>query len=119
MPDRDWMLRADCRSFDPEVFFPNARDLASQKFAESICADCPVRSACDQYAKATRPSHGIWAGRFRNEKNFITTTVRASAHGTNAGFEAHRRRGELPCGPCHRAHQLYNAEQYQLRKARR
>jgi hypothetical protein len=31
--------------------------------AEQVCEDCPVAVQCEAYARATRPTDGIWAGK--------------------------------------------------------
>lgn len=30
---------------------------------QPVCAACPIRMLCDEYARAARPAAGIWAGR--------------------------------------------------------
>ncbi|GAA3759570.1 WhiB family redox-sensing transcriptional regulator [Spinactinospora alkalitolerans] len=47
--------------FAPEGEKPTARILREQA-AAVLCADCPVRSLCFEYAARIRPEHGIWAG---------------------------------------------------------
>lgn len=34
----------------------------------AICASCPLRAACEQYAAAERPTGGFWAGRYWGRK---------------------------------------------------
>lgn len=34
--------------------------------------------------------------------------VTLARHGTEAGYRQHRRRGEVPCGACKKAHTVYN-----------
>jgi WhiB family redox-sensing transcriptional regulator len=50
------------------VFFPPShverkeeRETREQR-AKDICAICPVRRACLEYAMAIREPHGIWGG---------------------------------------------------------
>jgi WhiB family transcriptional regulator, redox-sensing transcriptional regulator len=59
-----WRLAAACRSADPELFFPlSGSGKALEQIAEAkvICAGCPVRRQCLEFALRTRP-HGIWGG---------------------------------------------------------
>jgi WhiB family redox-sensing transcriptional regulator len=111
MIDRDWMLHAECRNYSPEIFFPDPHDRRAQAFAKSVCLDCPVVEQCDTYARKTDPSHGIWAGEFRNERNFRSVASAGLKQcGTSAAYQRHRRRGEQPCEACKRAEALMHAE---------
>lgn len=56
--------QAACGDYaDPEVFFPNgsATHTKSIAIAKSICADCPVRSACFEHG-VHHEKYGIWGG---------------------------------------------------------
>jgi WhiB family redox-sensing transcriptional regulator len=51
--DPFWRKRALCRDEDPELFFPLAEDGPDAWMideAKAICAVCPVRSACLDFA---------------------------------------------------------------------
>lgn len=59
---RDWMDRARCRGYDPELWYDSdARD------AQRICSRCPVQAECDRFVQAVEPDGhrtrwGVWAG---------------------------------------------------------
>jgi WhiB family transcriptional regulator, redox-sensing transcriptional regulator len=60
-----WRLAAACRPTDPELFFPPSESgKAREQIAEAkaICAGCPVRRQCLEFALRTRQTHGIWGG---------------------------------------------------------
>lgn len=57
-PDAQWQDEAACRNTDPAVFF----DAERWHTARAICAGCPVREACLEYALTQRIKSGIWAG---------------------------------------------------------
>lgn len=40
--DREWELRAVCRSYDPDIWFGKATAAAAQQ----LCMQCPVRDEC-------------------------------------------------------------------------
>lgn len=67
----DWRQRAACRDVDPELFFPvsdtgpGARQ-ADQ--AKAVCARCPVREQCLDYALDTGLDHGIFGGTTETER---------------------------------------------------
>lgn len=44
----DWTMDAVCAQTDPELFFPNKGN--SPKAAKAVCATCPVRLKCLEYA---------------------------------------------------------------------
>jgi WhiB family redox-sensing transcriptional regulator len=57
----------------PDVFFPeDNHDPESRKamieVAKQVCADCPVRLRCYDYAKSAG-MHGIWGGTTYDERN--------------------------------------------------
>ena len=52
-----WRYRAACRGTDLSVFFPGRAEPARQ-----VCAGCPVRQPCLDYALSHAITHGIWGG---------------------------------------------------------
>jgi hypothetical protein len=61
-----WTEQALCTKADPEIFFPPKGDAG--KHAKRICAQCPVRAECLDYAIAADEKHGIWGGLNRAER---------------------------------------------------
>jgi WhiB family redox-sensing transcriptional regulator len=54
-----------CRDYPfPNLFFPDskAEEARSLPLAQSICAGCPERKECLEYALTEQIPHGIWAG---------------------------------------------------------
>jgi WhiB family transcriptional regulator, redox-sensing transcriptional regulator len=43
-----------------------SRERAEQ--AKAVCAVCPVRRECLQFALATRQAHGVWGGMSEHER---------------------------------------------------
>jgi WhiB family redox-sensing transcriptional regulator len=74
MPDSSWQTRAACLDTDPELFFPlgSSGDAAVQiKLAKAICATCPVRVTCREFAIETRQDYGVWGGKSEEERESI------------------------------------------------
>ena len=71
MPSRDtpWRARAACRDLDTNLFFPDSEDDAPPALA--VCAACPVRDECLEFALATRQHDGIWGGATETERKRI------------------------------------------------
>ena len=70
-PRTDWRDHAACRFADPELFFPmspSGPSLDQIERARAICATCPVRRECLQFALATRQAHGVWGGMSEQER---------------------------------------------------
>jgi WhiB family transcriptional regulator, redox-sensing transcriptional regulator len=63
-----WRFLAACRGEDSSFFFaPNYFERRGQKdareaVAKRICAKCPVRAECLDYALTNKETHGIWGG---------------------------------------------------------
>ena len=63
-----WQIKAACRGPQSTVFFPpshferkDEKELRETR-AKAICATCPVKKACLDYAIRIREPHGIWGG---------------------------------------------------------
>jgi WhiB family transcriptional regulator, redox-sensing transcriptional regulator len=61
-----WQERARCREHDPEIFFPEKG--GSSREAKRICADCPVRIECLNYALRRDERYGVWGGMSERER---------------------------------------------------
>ena len=66
--DEVWQIRAACRGPQAAVFFPpphfERKDERAEREgrAKAICATCPVRKPCLEYALRIREPHGVWGG---------------------------------------------------------
>ena len=63
-----WQFLAACRGEDSSLFFaPSHFEKREEKHAreakaKAICAVCPVRPDCLDYALRIREAHGVWGG---------------------------------------------------------
>lgn len=67
----DWRESAACRSAEPELFFPvssQGQSATETEHAKAVCAGCPVRRECLQFALATRQAYGVWGGMSESER---------------------------------------------------
>jgi WhiB family redox-sensing transcriptional regulator len=69
MQPPEWTAIANCRGMDPAVFFPS--DGVGVQEAVAICADCPARVACLEYALENRIQHGIFGGQSERARDRI------------------------------------------------
>ncbi len=75
--EESWMVDAKCRDMIPAVFFPS--DGMGVEIARTICADCPVKAACLEYALVNRVDHGVWGGTSERERRRIARRRRLAA----------------------------------------
>src|SRR5215475_2614241 len=75
--DMEWMAVGNCREESPSLFFPS--DGVGVEVARRICATCPVKSPCLEYALANGIDHGVWGGASERERRRIARRRRLEA----------------------------------------
>lgn len=81
-----WMDDAICAQTAPDVFFPD-KDRGARWEAEeakAICARCPVRAACLDFAEEHGEEYGVWGGLSVNERRVRARARQAQARGSAA-----------------------------------
>ncbi|MDX3586705.1 WhiB family transcriptional regulator [Streptomyces europaeiscabiei] len=84
----EWLRRAACVGEDPELFFPVGTtgpaidDVAT---AKRVCARCPVRRECLNWALGNRQTAGVWGGMGEEER---TELLRRAGSADAARHEA-------------------------------
>jgi WhiB family transcriptional regulator, redox-sensing transcriptional regulator len=74
-----WRDYAACRDVDPELFFPagsTGPGLLQVSRAKLVCAACPVRVPCLEWALASRQEAGVWGGTSEDERQALQRTRR-------------------------------------------
>lgn len=116
MTGDDWRERGKCREHDPNLFFPETGDAATAAAARAVCAECPVRRECLEYALTFSAAWlpGIWGGLSERERRRLPRTatqpkgpiprfagvpVDRSNHDTTEWREWGPSRGWRPSGP--------------------
>jgi WhiB family transcriptional regulator, redox-sensing transcriptional regulator len=69
-----WRDHAACRDVDPELFFPagNAGPALLQiAQAKPVCAACPARLPCLDWAMASHQEAGVWGGTSEDERRIL------------------------------------------------
>jgi WhiB family redox-sensing transcriptional regulator len=64
-----WRELAACRGIGLDLFFPERGESAEP--ARQVCAACPVRQPCLEYAISNRITHGIWGGLSERERRAL------------------------------------------------
>lgn len=124
-----WFRLGLCSQADPDAWFPEKG--GSAQAAREICAACPVRDLCHQYALARPELEGIWGGHTEHERIKERARQRKATPDGRAPFEGdrggrtftgvhgrygaggavmHRRLGEQPCNLCAEAENVYGQE---------
>ncbi len=65
----EWMPHGSCRNYPASAFFPS--DGVGVDAARRICAECPVKEPCLEYALEQRIDHGVWGGCSERERRRI------------------------------------------------
>ena len=77
-----WRSDAECRDLDPNLFFPvgvTGPAVDQIAAAKEICAICPVRELCLEFALLTRQDDGVWGGLGETERRRVRRRRREAA----------------------------------------
>jgi len=83
-----WRDRAACRDTNPELFFPagSTGDAINHiEAAKAVCALCPVRAQCLEFAFETNQESGIWGGTSEDERRRLRKAWLARRRQQRAG----------------------------------
>jgi WhiB family redox-sensing transcriptional regulator len=72
-----WREEAACKGLDTNMFFP-ASD-ADAGPAKAVCATCPVRDLCLEWAIASHQEDGVWGGMTDTERRRLRRRRRDAA----------------------------------------
>lgn len=81
LTNRSWELEAACRGANAPLFVPpigyesKGRQRVRESAAKQICAQCPVRRECLEYALRVDESFGIWGGLNEQERRQLSRTT--------------------------------------------
>ncbi|MFG2943984.1 WhiB family transcriptional regulator [Streptomyces adustus] len=79
----DWRFRAECRTEDPDLFFPvgtSGPSLLQTEQAKAVCARCPVRERCLGLALDTGQALGVWGGTDEAERRALRRRLGSGRH---------------------------------------
>ncbi len=72
-PQLPLLPQASCKDIiNPNLFFPESKEQEAKclPIARTICAGCPERKECLDYALKEQIAHGIWAGTTPAQRGF-------------------------------------------------
>lgn len=84
MTDSSWWDWAGCLGMDTELFFPVGVTGPAVKQADQakmVCAACPVRDQCLNWALSTGQHDGIWGGLGEDERRRLWRTRQRGQRG--------------------------------------
>lgn len=131
--EMDWQRDALCKKTGPALFFPEQGESSAQD-AKRVCAGCPVREKCLEYALANREPAGVWGGLDETERRRLLERARLTGrpvrdvvpvcrkglHDMVASNVVVRRDGGRRCAACIRVTDAAAAQRRrELRQARR
>lgn len=65
----DWRQEAACKGLDPDLWYPERGDLLVM--AREVCARCPVRGECLDFALTEGEKFGVWGGMSERERRIL------------------------------------------------
>lgn len=68
----EWMTRASCRDYDPDLFFPEQGGNRQNQQAKRVCAKCPVWIECRTMAIQDEEPFGVWGGLSEKDRRKIS-----------------------------------------------
>ena len=78
-----WRRSAACSSLDTNLFFPDPEGgpetIPMIASAKAVCAECPVKQSCLEFAIRTRQLDGVWGGHTPEERRSIRRRRQAAA----------------------------------------
>lgn len=80
-----WQNRAQCLGVDTDLFFPERGQSMAE--ARAVCAGCPVRVQCLEYALANGEKCGVWGGKSERERRRIRKERSPTTKLTVVGIE--------------------------------
>ncbi len=84
--DTLWMAEGNCREMSPWLFFPS--DGVGVEVARRVCAGCPAKTPCLEYALANGIDHGVWGGASERERRRIARRRRLERLSPSGGSAA-------------------------------
>lgn len=105
-PLGDWVEQAACRGTDRRLWFPPVGDRVTYVAAIAVCAECPVRQACLDYAVANRIKFGVWGGLNEHRRRALTGSTRRPRRLTPLHGTPGRYRHGCHCEECREAHRI-------------
>ena len=76
-PLQDWAARGACASHpDPDLWFADPSDTTRHEQAITLCATCPVKTACLDYAMSLPNMPGTWGGTTETERTRLRRNAR-------------------------------------------
>ncbi|MGH3423593.1 MAG: WhiB family transcriptional regulator [Nocardioidaceae bacterium] len=70
----DWTELAACRGTNPELFHPEGSAgpaLLQIDAAKAVCAQCPVKAECLDWAVRAGEAYGVWGGTTPEERRLL------------------------------------------------
>lgn len=72
-----WVADAVCAQTDPDAFFPERG--GDNRAAKALCATCPARARCLDYALEHNEKFGIWGGLSERQRRALRQQQRRAA----------------------------------------
>lgn len=116
-----WRDEAACKGMPASIFFIERGE--NDRPAKAICATCPVKEPCLEFALESGEQHGVWGGtserqrrRMRAKMPGFRSVKRVAECGTESGAYRHWANHEPICDACREARRLAGKARHERRK---
>lgn len=106
--NQPWRAQAECRGTDPNAFIPEGRGSGELLYIESrqICARCPVKTECLQYALDNGEDYGMWGGTTPQERKELGYTPSGQCKMCGCRFRRYNNHQRYCSDECRRVRRL-------------
>jgi WhiB family transcriptional regulator, redox-sensing transcriptional regulator len=80
----------EAEGHDPDMWHPENGSRAEADAARAVCARCPVRARCLQWALDANEEHGVWGGTSPGERAALRRAMRAASSPAGAQASAEK-----------------------------
>lgn len=107
LANRDWRERAACLNYPLDLFFPEGSSgspavAAQVAEATAVCAGCPVRAQCLDWALSNGERFGVWGGQAEGQRTARGSALTSGAPSLCQSGRHPRAIGEGRCAECKR-----------------
>lgn len=96
--DPGWRSESQCRTADPDTFFPSSTGRARSALA--VCRRCEVQGACLAAALDAEDANGVWGATTPRERRAMLVVWRNRRHQTrDSSLPANPPSSDVPPGP--------------------
>lgn len=112
-PMGEWRERGACKDHNPGMWFPEQGDSRTVRKAQAICAECPVKAECLEWALTLPERYGVWGGTSERQRRGRYRPLCRECHRVSVQTN----NGQKYCEPCKvKRHNEWKRKWYEANK---